>query len=160
MDDDEDDDLDDLTPAEEEAWCEAQRHVAGDYLAGQDLEHGELGEWPAWHMAPYVSVWAVESRKAPGSVGWWVICGDLPSDYCSSSDGCANPRRALRRFSESWLAALQETPTDALTIGDTGLPVHLSDLLRSRAEFLLEMVADEELWPPDAPDSDSSRKLH
>jgi hypothetical protein len=155
------DDDDDLTEAEEDAWCVDQRATVVKYLGMQDgLNHGEVGEWPAWHMAPYVSLWAVESLRAPGSVGWWVICGDLPCDYCASAPDCNNPRRALRRLAESWQTALAQTPSGAATIGATGLPVHLGDLLRSRARFLLEMVADDAIWPPDAPDSDSSTTLH
>jgi len=158
--DDQDDDFDDLTEAEEDAWCAERREEVADYLQRENLRHGEIGDWPAWHIAPYVSVWAVESLVAPGSVGWWAICGDLPCDYCSSSGGCDNPRRALRRIGETWLEALEATPPGAQTIGETGLPADMTDLFRSRAELLLEWVADPDAWPPDAPDSDSSMSLH
>ena len=157
---DDDDDDDDLTPEEEEAWCAERRAQAVEYLRDQGVQHGEVGEWPAFHMAPFVSIWVVESLRASGAVGWWVICGDLPSDYCSSADGCTNPRRAMRRFAEQWLTELATTSEGAPTIGETGLPADFADLLRGRAEFLLQMVADDEIWPQDAPDSDSSRKLH
>ncbi len=158
---DDDDDDDDLTEAEEEAWCDEQRSEVVRYLSEQPgLARGEVGEWPAWHIAPYVAIWAIESLAAPGSVGWWAISGDLPCDYCAAAPDCNNPRRAMRRLAESWLAQLASTEPGAETIGDSRLPADFSDLLRSRAEFLLEMVADEELWPPDAPDSDSSTTLH
>jgi hypothetical protein len=158
MSDDEDDD--DLTEEEEEAWCAERRLQVEAYLKRQGLTHGDVGEWPAWHVAPYVSVWAIESLKAPGAVGWWAICGDLPTDYCGSAPDCANPRQALRRFAETWLASLADTPQDAAELGQTGLPTDVGDLLRSRAELLLEWVADEDGWPPDAPDRDSPAKLH
>jgi hypothetical protein len=111
-------------------------------------------------MAPYVSVWAVESLRAPGSVGWWVISGDLPTDYCSSGDECNNPRRAMRRLAESWRDAIAATPDGAATLGETGLPADLADLLAARVDFLLGMVRDDEVWPPDVPDRDSSTNLH
>lgn len=152
---------DDLSPEEEEAWCAERLQQVTEYLGLQDgLEHGEIGEWPAWHLAPYVAIFAVESVKAPGSVGWWVICGDLPSDYCSSDGGCDNPRRAMRRFAEGWQDAITTTPVGAPTLGDTGLPAKLAPVLQSRIDFLLDMVRDGEIWPPDAPDSDSSTDLH
>ncbi|MBL8554364.1 MAG: DUF4826 family protein [Phenylobacterium sp.] len=154
------DDDDELTPDEEEAWCAEMRDQVVDYLQRQPGRHGQVGEWPGWRMAPYVSVWAVESLKAPGSVGWWVISGDLPTDYCSSSEDCNNPRRAMRRFAESWRRAIAATPEDAATLGDTCLPVEFADMLASRADFLLEMVRDDELWPEDVPDRDSSTNLH
>lgn len=64
----------------EEHWCKAQRLQVIEYLSSQSLLHGEVGEWPAWDVYPYVSIWAVESIKRPGFVGWWAIAGDLPTD--------------------------------------------------------------------------------
>lgn len=51
-------------------WCVMQRQKVLDYLTMQDLVQPTVSEWPAWHVAPIVSVWAVESVKRPGSVGW------------------------------------------------------------------------------------------
>src|SRR5688572_31851449 len=67
----------------EKQWCETARSQVARYLETQSVSHGQIGEWPAWHVAPYVSIWAVESQARPGWVGWWVICGDLPTDYVS-----------------------------------------------------------------------------
>ena len=72
------------------------------YLAREQLEHGQVGEVPAWFVEPYVSVWAVESLRAPGWVGWWVICGDLPTDVMSANE-IKHPRDAVRAFSRSWM---------------------------------------------------------
>ena len=55
------------------SWCKDQRANVKRYLAQAGVLHGEIGEWPAWHVAPYASIWAVESKKAPGCVGWWVV---------------------------------------------------------------------------------------
>jgi hypothetical protein len=64
-------------PGAEQRWCAERRAEVAAYLAGEGVTLGTIGEWPAWHVAPYVSVWAIGSLKAPGAVGWWVICGDL-----------------------------------------------------------------------------------
>ena len=53
-------------PAVEESWCSHQRAQVAAYLANEKLAHGEIGEWPAWHIAPIVAVWAIESKKRPG----------------------------------------------------------------------------------------------
>ena len=66
--------------ADEETWCAERRNDAVQYLRNQRLDHGAVGEVPAWFAVPYISIWAIESRKVPGSVGWWVISGDLPTD--------------------------------------------------------------------------------
>jgi hypothetical protein len=67
-------------PAVEEDWCLSCRETVSDYLAQEGLQHGAVGEWPAWHVAPYVSIWAVESLLVKGQAGWLV--GDLrgPAD--------------------------------------------------------------------------------
>jgi hypothetical protein len=73
-------------PEVEERWCEQQRVAVNEYLQSQGVKHGRVGDWPAWHVAPYVSIWAIESVNRPEWIGWWVICGDLPTDYISASD--------------------------------------------------------------------------
>jgi hypothetical protein len=89
-------------PAVEERWCNERRAQVADYLKREGVTHGRIGEWPAWHTAPYVSVWAIESAKCHESVGWWVICGDLPTDYVSAAN-VKHPREAMRAISERWL---------------------------------------------------------
>ena len=130
---------------EEEAWCAERREDVIEYLRGQEVAHRGVGEVPAWFVTPVLSIWAVESQQAPGWVGWWVICGDLPTDYCSA-DNCHHPRLAMRRIAEAWIAAIDRTPADASEIDDLGLSVDLSPDLRSRAEFMLTLSADDAQW--------------
>jgi hypothetical protein len=106
---------------------------------------GALGEWPAWHVSPYVAIWAMESLAKPGFVGWWVISGDLPCDYCSARSP-VHPRTALEDITDGWLQAVAELNPGDETIGDTTLPAHLAPLLKDKAEMLLEMLDDDELW--------------
>ena len=84
-------------PISEERWCASRGADVAACLARQALEHGRIGEWPAWHVMPYASLWAVESRHRPEWVGWWVICGDLPSDALVAHD-LPTPRDAVRAF--------------------------------------------------------------
>jgi hypothetical protein len=135
-----------MTEDEEEAWVLERRAQVIAYLRGQGLEHGEVGEWTAWHLAPLFSIWAIESLKAPGWVGWWSICGNGPTDYCSA-DNCRHPRLAARRFVAQWRTALEAIKPDDEEIGDTGLPVVLAPLLTERADWLEEMAEDDEFWP-------------
>src|SRR5687767_2584538 len=106
-----------------ESWCAKQHQVAAQYLELQPAKFGALGEWPAWHVAPYVSVWAVESVAAPGKVGWWVICSDLPTDYASSA-GVPDPRSAVSAFAERWrqMARAMERGEkhESVSIGEPG----------------------------------------
>ena len=88
-------------PAVEERWCEERRTQVTEYLQHEAVEHGGVSEWPAWHVAPYVSVWAIESKIRPGMVGWWAICGDMPTDYVSAAK-IKHPREAVRAIAQGW----------------------------------------------------------
>ena len=136
-------------PAVEEQWCQDRRAQVEAYLQHQGVEHGRVGEWPAWHVAPYVSLWAIESRVRPDWVGWWAICGDLPTDYVSAAN-IKDPREAVRAIAEGWreqarLMTSRERDAD-IRIGQPEDWPCLSPLLDARASLLLEWVADDAQW--------------
>jgi hypothetical protein len=136
-------------PAVEEQWCEERRAQVTTYLHDERVEHGRVGEWPAWHVAPYVSLWAIESKKRPDWIGWWVICGNLPTDYISAAK-IKHPRDAIRAFAEEWrhqakLMASGEGRAD-IYIGDQKNWASLAPLLETRASILLEWANDDSLW--------------
>jgi hypothetical protein len=135
--------------AVEEQWCEERRADVTAYLQRQGVEHGRVGEWPAWHVAPYVSVWAIESKKSPGWVGWWVTCGDLPTDYVSTK-GIRHPREAIRSIAEEWreqarLMASGKVHPD-IRIGRPQDWPSLAPWLEARASILLEWANDDSVW--------------
>ena len=43
-------------PVVEEQWCAKCRATVAEYLTDRKIEHGRVGEWPAWHIAPCVSI--------------------------------------------------------------------------------------------------------
>ena len=55
-------------PNVEERWCSERRSEVAAYLAAEGVTHGRIGEWPAWHLAPHVSIWAIESQAKPGGL--------------------------------------------------------------------------------------------
>jgi hypothetical protein len=137
-------------PAADERWCADRRAEVARYLAAQGVEHGRIGEWPAWHVAPYVSVWAIESKLRPGWVGWWVICGDLPTDYVSAGE-IRHPRAAMQAIADSWLRYCQSVRSGAATVElSIGIveraPLELVPLLEARAEMLANWAQDDSLW--------------
>ena len=136
-------------PQVEERWCNERRDVVSVYLQQERVSHGQIGDWPAWHLAPHVSIWAIESKVNPGWLGWWVICGDLPTDYVPATT-IKHPRDAMRAIASRWQDASERvsrgqaspdfsigTPTDWPT---------LAPQLASRAELLQDWAEDEELW--------------
>ena len=92
-------------PEVERLWCEQQRGNIEENLRSQGRTHGRIGDWPAWHVANYVSIWAIESLVRPEWIGWWAISGDLPKDYISAAEiePPQHPRKALRAFAAHWL---------------------------------------------------------
>lgn len=134
---------------DEESWIEAQRKHAEDYLRAQRVEHLGVGQYPAFHVHPYLALWAVQSRRSPGSIGWWAVTGDLPADYISSNEA-RHPRYALRAFSCHWhevsrfMLRGEEHPD--YRIGTPDQWPELGDLLRRRAEVLESYAADDEIW--------------
>jgi len=139
-------------PEVEERWCERQRAIVSDYLGSQNVKHGHIGEWPAWHVAPHVSIWAIESVARPEWIGWWVICGDLPTDYISAADikPPQHPRKAVRAIAERWLkqAAAWNDGRDYEAFEIAGPHSHqeLAPLLATRANLLIEWTEDDSLW--------------
>jgi len=94
----------------------------------------------------YVSVWAIESRVRPGSVGWWVICGELPTDYVSAAE-IKHPRKAVLAFAGRWQAYCDAVrsgaPPPEFTIEPADrAPVDLVPLLEGRAKTLAGWAAD------------------
>lgn len=144
------DDYDD--PEVEERWCERQRALVADYLRSQGVEHGRIAEWPAWHIAPYVSIWAIESLARLDSIGWWVISGDLPTDYISSAEveHPQHPRQAIRVIAERWLKQAEAwrdgRDFEGIRIRGPHRHQELAPLLSSRARLLMEWTEDDTLW--------------
>lgn len=132
-----------------ERWCNEQRENVARYLSEQPVRFGALGDWPAWHVPPNVSVWAVESVAMPGKVGWWVISGDVPTDYTSGA-GTPDPRSAVAAFAKLWTSAAARMERgeqlEGFTIGGPDDARELAPLLKSRAQLLLEWVNDESCW--------------
>lgn len=139
-------------PAVEQRWCEERQADVADYLKQQGVKHGRVGEWPAWHIAPYVSLWAIESAARPDFVGWWAVSGDLPTDYISA-DNADHPRDALRAIAKRWLDMAtrmqsgQAHPT--IKLGHAGNQAELAPLLERRGGILLNWANDDQCWGPE-----------
>ncbi len=139
-------------PEVEERWCASQQRIVADYLRSQKVNHGRIGEWPAWHIAPCVSIWAIESLTRPEWIGWWVISGDLPTDYISSADvqQPQHPRKAVRIFAQNWLEVVKAwrdgREIENTRIGDPNESERLGPLLESRAKLLMEWADDDSFW--------------
>ncbi len=136
-------------PDTEEKWCSDCRVEAAAYMKNAGVTHGRIGEWPAWHVAPCVSVWAIESSRQPDWIGWWVVCGDLPTDYVSA-ETIKHPREAMRSISERWTEVSDYMQRGekhpSINLGQPEAWSQLASLLRSRAQVLARWVSDDSVW--------------
>jgi hypothetical protein len=134
---------------DETQWASALRLQVKEYIARQGISHGQIGDAPAWSVFPCVSIWAIESGASPGWVGWWVICGDCPTDYTKCT-GDRTPRAAVEEFSSRWraisAAMVRGESLSDFTIGNSENSGELATLLASRAQLLAEWALDDTLW--------------
>jgi hypothetical protein len=130
-------------------WFAERRDEAIEYLARHGVKHGRLHDVPAWHAYPRFSVWAIESEKAPGFVGWWVVCGDCPTDYVTCT-GDRTPRSAVEMIEARWREAVafleQDVQHPDFVVGQRADARKLAPLLASRAECLRQLLADDSVW--------------
>lgn len=140
-----------------DTWCAEMRLEVEQYLKSEEVVCGEISEWPAWHIAPYVSVWAIESAAQSGFVGAWVLCGDLPTDIIDG-EGIEHPREAMAAIADRWLAYVKNAragePNDDMEIETSDDPEEMLELLESRAEVLREWAADDDMWVEDEDEDD------
>ena len=127
-----------------ESWWAGARAEVAAYLATAGVRHGEVGERPAWCVAPYVSVWAVERVKGSGWVGWWVVYGNLPTDHISAG-AIRDPRAALEAVGERWLSRVAAVRAGATQRDVASIPAEM-DVIESRAQTFVEWVRDDHLW--------------
>ena len=137
-----------MDEAEYEQWVTGERRRVKAYLEGQGIVSPNV-EWPAFDVPPHFAIWAVESQRVPGKVGWWAFSGDCPTDYVSE-DGNCHPRNALKLLLERWRAYVPPlkagTQPAGVRFGDGASPEALGELLESRVGVLAGWFEDDELW--------------
>jgi Domain of unknown function (DUF4826) len=139
-------------PNEEEQWCAARRSQVVAHLKSERAKHVEIGEWPAWHIAPIVSLWALNATTAPERGGAWAICGDVPTDTITS-DAPKSPRAAVRAFAKRWHdAAAQMVTGDSAQKSEPIKKDRVHELalfLEVRSRQLIDWANDDSLWDVD-----------
>lgn len=140
------DELPTIDDPKEAAWAGRQRRVVVDYLASQRCEHSGVSLEPRWFICPYVALWAVRSKANPDCVEWWVISGDLPTDYMSAAPHLRKSGDVLVAFAGRWRSAAERMKDGnqlaGYIVGDPSRAKELAPLLKSRADLLQEFGED------------------
>lgn len=135
-------------PGTRAQWVAGQFSKVIDYLQLEKVRHGGIEPEPCWNLAPFVTVWAVTPRQ-PREPGFWVISGDLPTDYIEATT-IPDVRQAMGAFAARWrdLAdrMLRGDKHPEFTVGHPEDQLSVSKLLHNRATILQEFVEDEEAW--------------
>ena len=138
-----------MTEKEFVLWNSSKRAEAISYLETQGITSPQVGNWPAFDVAPHFGIWCVASKKLKGKIGWWVFAGDCPTDYVLE-DGQCHPRAALRNLLRSWkdcipyMKAGNQPPNTKF--GDGSTIQELGNLLEKRVVILEEWLNDDDLW--------------
>ncbi len=137
-----------MTDEEYDRWCEQQNQIVAVYLEQQEPEHLGVANWPAFDVAPYFAIWAVQSFKAPSYVGWWAFSGDIPTDYVSCDALERHPRKGLEDLLVRWRTYIDE-PGQQAELFQQQEDTDLQELLTKKIEVLTEWVEDNTLWTYD-----------
>jgi len=130
-------------------WVSDQRFQVKVYLEKEGIDNPNVGEWPAFEVAPYFAIWAIESKRQVGQIGWWAFSGDCPTDYISG-DGVTDPRQALEKLLENWSHYLSFMKNNSqppnTTMGKGVNLLELADLLERRILIMKDWLEDDAIW--------------
>ncbi|MCT8986773.1 DUF4826 family protein [Shewanella phaeophyticola] len=123
-------------------WVRTQFQKANRFLAEKGVIPSNVLASESRYLAPYLAIWKMESKQ-PKKQTFWVMSGDLPSDYVDVKVA-ATARDAIRHFSLMWQLKAENLHQSGATRDETQRK--FAQLLVSRAESLHRMHQDEKLW--------------
>ncbi|MDO6488595.1 DUF4826 family protein [Colwellia sp. 6_MG-2023] len=126
-----------MTVEQQQQWIREQYQIATKYLASQGLVTNSVSAEESRYFMNFMSVWKL---KALDGNYYWVICGDLPSDY-NAVNVAGSARDAARHFSLKW----QMQAEGLLQTGEKEQE-KFAQVLISKAEVLYDLVAQDNLW--------------
>lgn len=123
-------------------WIREHFQKANRFLAEKGVIPSKVIAAESRYLAPYLAVWKMESKQ-PKPQTFWVMSGDLPSDYVDVKVA-ASARDAIRHFSMIWQLKAENLKNSGATKDPT--QAKFAQLLISRAESLYQIHNDEKLW--------------
>ena len=128
-----------ISDEERATWVREQFQKANKFLAENGVLFDSVITEESRYLMPYLAVWKI---RAMDSKRYWVISGDLPSDY-TSVDNAKDAKDVLRHFAMHWQLKA-ENLINAEGADDTQKA--FGALLINRAESLFAMQNAPDLW--------------
>ena len=120
-------------------WVREQFQKANKFLAENGVLFDSVTTEESRYLMPYLAVWKI---RAMDGKQYWVISGDLPTDY-TSVDNAADAKDVLRHFAMHWQLKAENLINEE---GADDSQKAFGALLINRAESLLAMQNTPDLW--------------
>ena len=120
-------------------WVREQFQKANKFLAENGVLFDSVTTEESRYLMPYLAVWKI---RAMDGKQYWVISGDLPTDY-TSVDNAADAKDVLGHFAMHWQLKA-ENLINAEVADDSQKA--FGALLINRAESLFAMQNTPDLW--------------
>jgi len=128
-----------MTEEQRSIWVKEQFQKANKHLAENGVLFESVVTSESRYLAPLVAVWKI---KATDNKFFWVISGDLPTDFVAAS-AATSAREAIKHFSLTWqLKAANLVSAE----GADNTAHEYASMLVSRAEGLFAIQEQEGLW--------------
>ena len=121
------------------AWVREQFQKANKHLAENQILFDSVVTEESRYLAPHVAVWKIKDKT--GSF-YWVVSGDLPTDYVAINVA-DTARAAMKHFSLSWQMTSENLKRSAN--GDTEQE-KFAKRLQTGAENLYDVAVNEKAW--------------
>ena len=128
-----------ISEEERANWVREQFQKANKFLAENGVLFDTVITEESRYLMPYLAVWKI--RAMDGKL-YWVISGDLPTDY-TSIDNAKDAQEVLRHFAMHWQLKAENL------INAEGADENqkaFGELLVNRAESLFAMQNTPNLW--------------
>ncbi|AEF03469.1 MULTISPECIES: DUF4826 family protein [Alteromonas] len=128
-----------MTDQQRSEWVREQFQKANKHLAENGVLFESVVTNESRYLVPYLAVWKI---KDTNNAMYWVMSGDLPTDYIAESTA-ATARDAIKHFAMAWqLKAANLRESDSADSSS----LEYAELLESRAEGLHAIQNQDELW--------------
>lgn len=128
-----------VSEKERAEWVREQFQKANKFLAENGVLFETVITEESRYLMPYLAVWKI---KAMDSKLYWVISGDLPTDY-TSVDNAKDAKEVLRHFAMHWQLKAENLMKAE---GADESQKAFGALLINRAESLYTMQNTPEFW--------------